>query len=99
MSVGKSVPRLEDGPLLRGTARFIDDHHPQGCLHVAFLRSPLASGRVTRIDASGAGALAAFTAADLEGSCDALAVHLTTPGAISPDRPVIARDRVRFAGE
>jgi carbon-monoxide dehydrogenase large subunit len=26
-------------------------------------------------------------------------VHLTTPGAVSPDRPIIATDRVRFAGE
>jgi len=26
-------------------------------------------------------------------------VHLTTPGAVAPDRPIIADDRVRFVGE
>ena len=102
-TLGKSLPRLEDGPLLRGTARFVDDLKPAGCLHVALLRSPLASARVVSVRAEAArdaaGVVAAFTAADLEGSCSAMQVHLTTPGALAPDRPIIAADRVRFAGE
>lgn len=101
--IGTSLPRLEDGPLLRGQARFIDDLKPEGHLHVAMLRSPMASGRIGGIDAAAArnapGVVAVFTAADLQGTCDPMQVHLTTPGAIAPDRPIIAADRVRFVGE
>src|SRR5260370_19453897 len=100
---GKRLRRLEDGRLLRGEAQFADDLRPEGCLHVAFLRSPFASGRLaalaTSTSAAAAGVRAVFTAADLEGSCGPLVVHLTTPGAVSPERPILAHDRVRFAGE
>ena len=88
--IGTRLRRLEDPRLLRGEGRFVDDLRPDGCRHVAFVRSPLASGRLTAVKAT-------FTAADLD--CGPLAVHLTTPGAVSPPRPLIARDRVRFAGE
>src|SRR2546429_3172025 len=101
--IGKSLPRLEDGPLLRGVAQFIDDPKPAGHLHVALLRSPLPSASVRSIDTassrSAPGVVAVFTAADLVGSCAPMQVHLTTPGAVAPDRPIIAADRVRFAGE
>jgi carbon-monoxide dehydrogenase large subunit len=102
-AVGTSLPRLEDGPLLRGTARFIDDLKPEGCLHVALLRSPLASARIRSVDASAArsspGVVAAFTAADLEGSCEPMRVHLTTPGVVVPEWPILATDRARYVGE
>ena len=97
------MPRLEDDALLRGTARFVDDIKPDGCLHVAFLRSPMASAHIRSIDVSAAaqspGVVAVFTAADLEGSCAPMNARMTTPGLISPDRPIIAGDRVRFVGE
>ena len=102
-SIGKSLPRLEDGPLLRGRARFIDDLKPEGHLHVALLRSPLASARINSVDAAAArqapGVVAVFTGAELQGSCDPMRVHITTPGAVAPDRPIVAADRVRFVGE
>jgi carbon-monoxide dehydrogenase large subunit len=84
---------MEDPRLLRGEGRFVDDLTPEGCLFVALVRSPFASGTLTGV------AGARFTAADLEGSCLPLGVHLTTPGALSPPRPILAADRVRFAGE
>ena len=97
------MPRLEDDALLRGAARFVDDIKPDGCLHVAFLRSPMASGRIRSIDVSAAaqapGVVAVFTAADLEASCGPLRAHMTTSGLISPDRQIIAAGRVRFVGE
>src|SRR5438132_3839925 len=102
-SIGTSMPRLEDGPLLRGTARFIDDLKPEGHLHVAFLRSPLAHAHLKSIDLGAArrapGVIAAFSAADLEGSCEPMRVHLTTPGVVVPEWPVLARDRLRYVGE
>src|SRR5262245_37299330 len=90
--IGQSLRRLEDPRLLRGEARFVDDLRPEGCRHVAFVRSPVANGRIRNVAAD-------FTAADLEGTCWPLVVHLTTPGAVSPPRPLIAVDRVRFVGE
>src|SRR6266850_945345 len=101
--IGTALPRLEDGPLLRGLARFIDDLKPEGHLHAAMLRSPHANARIGAIDTAAArlapGVAAVFTAPDLEGTCAPMRVHLTTPRAIAPDRPIIAADRVRFVGE
>jgi len=68
-AVGRSVPRLEDPPLLTGTARFLDDIELPGVLHCAFLRSPLAHARIEGMDLSEARALpgvhAVFTLEDL----------------------------------
>src|SRR5207237_9082887 len=101
--LGKRLRRLEDGRRLRGEGQFADDLQPDGCLHVALLRSPVGSGRIRALDTSSAkaaaGVSAVFTAADLEVSCRQLAVHLTTPGAVAPQRPILAGDRVRRAGE
>jgi aerobic carbon-monoxide dehydrogenase large subunit len=101
--IGKRLKRLEDGRLLRGEGQFVDDLMPAGALHVAFLRSPIASGRIIGLDTSAAkaapGVRAVVTAADLERSCLPLSVHITTPGAVAPERPILASDRVRFVGE
>jgi len=101
--IGQSLKRLEDGRLLRGEAQFVDDLRPEGCLYVGLLRSPVANGRLTGVDISAAveapGVVAVFTSSDLRGSCRPLEVHLTTPGAVSPERPILATDRVRFVGE
>ncbi len=100
--VGISLPRVEDDPLLRGSAQFLDDLG-QDALHIAFLRSPLASARIRGLDLDAArqapGVRAVFAAADYAASGDPFRVHLTTPGAIAPDRQPFADGRVRFVGE
>ncbi|MFN0300997.1 MAG: xanthine dehydrogenase family protein molybdopterin-binding subunit [Burkholderiales bacterium] len=53
----RSVPRVEDGVLLRGAARFIDDIVLPGMLHACFVRSPMAHARLRGIDASRARAI------------------------------------------
>ncbi len=99
--IGRSLKRVEDPRLLRGEGRFVDDLGAP--LHVAFARSQIASGRITSLDASAArsapGVVAVFGAADIEGSCLPLMTHITTPGAVSPPRPILATERVRFVGE
>ena len=55
--IGARVPRLEDGPLLVGRGRFLDDIELPGLLHVAFLRSAHAHAVVTGLDAARARAL------------------------------------------
>jgi carbon-monoxide dehydrogenase large subunit len=101
--LGRSLPRVEDARLLRGQAAFVDDVKPDGLLHVAMLRSPLPHARIKSIDLEAArrapGVKAAFAGRDLADSCRPFRVHLTTPGAIAPDRDVIAIDRLRYVGE
>ena len=104
--IGRSVPRLEDAALLRGTARFLDDLHAPGALEAAFLRSPMAHGRLRRIDADAArampGVVAVFTLEDLRPALTDARLPLQfrntgLPDAITPF--VLASDEVLFAGE
>ncbi len=102
------VPRNEDARLLTGRALFVDDVQLPGMLHVAFVRSEHAHGRLTSVDASAArlrpGVHAVYTAADL-------GAYLT-PGPILVSPPPIpglvfhgctqlplAKDKVRHVGE
>ena len=50
--IGKRLPRKEDGRLLTGRGTFVDDIVLPGMLHVAFVRSPIARGRIRSIDTS-----------------------------------------------
>jgi aerobic carbon-monoxide dehydrogenase large subunit len=63
------VLRNEDARLLTGRALFVDDVQLAGMLHVAFVRSDYAHGRLTSVDVSAAlkrpGVVAVFTAEDL----------------------------------
>jgi len=66
---GKRIKRNEDPRLLTGQALFVDDVQLPGMLHVAFLRSPYAHGRIKLVDHSKAlnreGVVAAYSAEDL----------------------------------
>ncbi len=65
--VGRSVPRLEDGPLVTGKGCFAGDVSFANQLHMRVVRSAHAHGRIVSIDASGAlaaaGVAAVWTAA------------------------------------
>lgn len=50
MSIGQRLGRLEDGRLLRGRGRFVDDLHPDRLLHVACVRSPHANAKIMSVD-------------------------------------------------
>jgi carbon-monoxide dehydrogenase large subunit len=98
--------RVEDGPLLRGQGRFVDDLDIPGALHVAFLRSPVAHGRLNGIDASAARALpgvrAVLTFADLRPLLTSDRIPQALPsGAIRfhVDPYVLAKDEVTYVGE
>ncbi|MCH7676544.1 xanthine dehydrogenase family protein molybdopterin-binding subunit [candidate division KSB1 bacterium] len=66
---GERIKRNEDPRLLKGQALFVDDVHLPEMLHVAFLRSDYAHGRINSIDVSAAlerpGVIAVYTAEDL----------------------------------
>ena len=108
---GKSQPvvRVEDVRFLTGAGRFVDDIAPPGALFAHFLRSPLAHGRIVALDVEEAraapGVHLVMTLADLEAAGIDVAMTATvqtnrdgTPAA-APERPMLARDRVRFVGE
>jgi CO/xanthine dehydrogenase Mo-binding subunit len=67
--VGRSVPRLEDPPLLTGQGRFAADVSFPGQWHMRVVRSSIAHGQLKAIDAKAALALpgvhAAWTYADI----------------------------------
>jgi carbon-monoxide dehydrogenase large subunit len=55
--IGARIPRLEDGALLVGKGRFVDDIALAGVWHAAFVRSPHPHAAIRRIDGSDALAL------------------------------------------
>jgi aerobic carbon-monoxide dehydrogenase large subunit len=67
--IGKRLPRSEDARLLTGRGTYVDDIDVPGLLHVAFVRSPIARGKITSVDLSAAldlpGVFAIYTAKDL----------------------------------
>ncbi len=53
-AIGRRVLRLEDGPLLRGQGRFVDDLKFSSVLEAAFVRSPHAHAGIRGIDTAAA---------------------------------------------
>ncbi|WP_328379527.1 xanthine dehydrogenase family protein molybdopterin-binding subunit [Streptomyces sp. NBC_00440] len=101
--VGTAVPRREDPRLLTGRGRFVDDIQLPRMLHAQFVRSSVASGRLTSLDLSAVrevpGVVAAFTADDLDLSAITAGLHRPPEEYVPTEMPVLARDRVRFVGE
>jgi carbon-monoxide dehydrogenase large subunit len=98
--------RVEDGPLLRGRGRYVDDLDIPDALHVAFLRSPVAHGKLKSIDTSAAKAIpgvhAVLTFADLRPLLTADRIPQSLPsGAIRfhVDPIALAKDEVTYVGE
>ena len=103
---GTSVRRSEDPRILAGRGRYIADLKLPQMLHAAFVRSPLAHGRVLAVDASAARALpgivAVFTGADLAEMTipgpDPLLAMMGVGGPM-PEYSLLATDKVRFVGD
>ena len=94
--------RVEDERFVTGTGGYVADLVPQGALHVAFVRSPLAHATIDEIDLDAtrdaAGVVAVITAADL--GLDAIPGSTGRgPAAEGMVRPVLADGVVRYVGE
>jgi carbon-monoxide dehydrogenase large subunit len=101
--IGSPVERTEDLRFLRGRGEFVGDIHRDGMLHAAILRSPVAHGRIRRLDPAAAldtpGVRAVITATEI-GVVPTIALRLLPlPGTERFLQPVIAGDRVRYVGE
>jgi len=101
--VGARVRRLEDRRLLTGQGAYVDDHHPPGLLHAAFLRSPHAHARITRFDPLAArtlpGVVAVVTGEELARWTKPIRALSKTPGYTLTSFPPLALGKVRFVGE
>ncbi|HEX3953657.1 MAG TPA: xanthine dehydrogenase family protein molybdopterin-binding subunit, partial [Stellaceae bacterium] len=101
--IGRSLPRLEDKPLVTGRGRFAADISFPHQLHMRVVRSPVAHGKLGLIDASAAlvlnGVFAVWTAADVA-DIPPIGIRLSRIEGLDPYRqPILARDRVRYVGE
>ena len=101
--VGQRLPRTEDLRLLTGRGRFVDDMSLPGMLHAAFVRSPVARGRISRIDTGAARALpgvrGVFICADIEHMLKSARPAFWPPNMPCPPSYPLADRDVRFAGE
>jgi CO/xanthine dehydrogenase Mo-binding subunit len=94
--LGSNLPRVDGFEKVTGQAQFAGDLVVPGMLHGRLLRSHLAHARIVGIDTRAAerlpGVAAVLTGADV--------AHVNAMyGHAIKDRPLIAIDRVRFAGE
>jgi carbon-monoxide dehydrogenase large subunit len=103
--VGKARLRKEDARLITGRTRWTDNMTLPGMLHLAVLRSPMAHAKIVSIDVSAArempGVMAVYTATDLdpESKIELPCAWPITADMKHPRRPILASDKVNFAGE
>ncbi|MEV0067009.1 xanthine dehydrogenase family protein molybdopterin-binding subunit [Amycolatopsis sp. NPDC050768] len=101
-AVGKVVRRKEDARLITGRGRYVSDLQLPRMRHVAFLRSPFGHARITRVDASAARELPrvhVFTGDQPEFAAVPLRALSALPSYVETEQPLLAREKVRFAGE
>jgi aerobic carbon-monoxide dehydrogenase large subunit len=100
--VGRPLPRREDARVLSGRSRFLDDLHPPGLAHLAFVRSPYAHARVLSVRApEGApGLVAVLTAHDLDGRARPLPIQAPEGAEVADEpHPLLAAGEVRYVGQ
>jgi carbon-monoxide dehydrogenase large subunit len=101
--LGRSVPRLEDPPLLTGRGQFVGDIAFPRQLHLRIVRSPYAHAALRGIETAAAlaapGVIAVWTGADI---ADLPPIDFRDPAGegLRPYRqPLLAQDRLRYVGE
>jgi len=91
--VGTSPPRLDAKSKVTGNAIFIEDMQFRGMLYGKALRSKYAHARIVSIDTSKAKKLAGIKGVVIGSELP------YTHGEALRDKPLIARDKVRYLGE
>ena len=102
--IGQARLRKEDAKLITGQTNWTDNIKLNGMLHMAFVRSPYAHAKITRVDVSGAldqpGVIAAYSGADFAAEQGSLpCAWPVTPDILIPPHPPMAVDEVRYVGE
>lgn len=101
--IGRSMPRHEDPPLLRGEGRFAADVSFPRQLHMRVVRSAVAHGRIRAVDPAPAlampGVVAVWTFAEVA-DIPPIDFRLTKVAGLEPYRQtILARSRVRYVGD
>ncbi|MEO8449814.1 MAG: molybdopterin cofactor-binding domain-containing protein [Gemmatimonadota bacterium] len=102
---GSGIKRREDPRLITGTGLFTDDVKLPGLTYAVFLRSPYAHAKITKIDVSAAKSapcvVAVFTGADVKDKLIPVPCAWNIPGSDLkiPAHPLLAYDKVRYAGD
>jgi len=92
-SIGTSVRRADGLAKVRGAARYAIDLSAPRLLHAKVLRSPVAAGRIARLDTARAAALPGVRAIVTGDDCP------NRSGWIVKDQTLFARGEVRYVGE
>jgi aerobic carbon-monoxide dehydrogenase large subunit len=103
MTVGRSVPRLEDSALLTGNGCFAADVSFAQQIHMRLVRSPYAHAKLVSIAttaaSAAAGVVAVWTSADVS-DIPPIDFRLGRIAQLESYRqPILAKDRVRYVGE
>ncbi|MGC5013729.1 xanthine dehydrogenase family protein molybdopterin-binding subunit [Streptosporangium sp. DT93] len=102
--VGRARRRKEDARLVTGRTTWTDNIQLPGMMYVAFLRSPMAHARITRVDTSAArdrpGVVAVYSGRDLADEQGSLpCAWPVSEDVLIPHHPPMAVDEVRYVGE
>lgn len=107
--IGASVKRKEDFRFLTGRGRYVDDMNRPGQAYAVFVRSPHAHANVKSVDTANAvgapGVVAVLTGADVAADglggipCGWGITSKDGSAMAEPTWPLLASDRVRYAGE
>ena len=96
--IGASVLRKEDARFMAGRGNYVADIDAARMLNIAFVRSPIAHGRVGRITKPAGAEDRVLTVADLTG-VQPMRAPSKLPGYKASDYPALATGKVRFVGE
>ncbi|HUF82650.1 MAG TPA: xanthine dehydrogenase family protein molybdopterin-binding subunit [Burkholderiales bacterium] len=96
--VGRSVPRLESWLKVTGRAEYVHNLRLPGMLYGKIFRSTVAHGRIRRIDVSAAQALGGVHRV-VTGEDVRRLIPEPYYGPAFHDQPILALDKVRYAGE
>ena len=108
-SIGQSIPRKEDYRFITGKGNYTDDINVRGQTYAAFVRSPVAHGKISHLDVGAAesspGVVAVLTGQQL--AADGLGtlpcgwmIHSKDGSEMKqPPHPILAVDKVNYVGE
>jgi carbon-monoxide dehydrogenase large subunit len=101
--VGTRVPRVEDRRFLTGRGRYLADIAPPRTLHCAFVRSPVARGRIRAVETEEAQAVSGvqriWTSAEVGPLTPGIVAALQIEGMVGTTQPALAHEVVRYVGE
>ena len=98
LGIGARLPRLEDDRFLEGRAQFCADIAIPGTMHAAFVRSPHAHARILATKKPVGFEKSVYFSDDLIG-IGRLRSTAKMQGFKGSDWPILAKDKVRHAGE